>query len=206
MRQVPGRPIRTAAIAIAVAVCVGAGWHASGVRAAKDRSVSGPSTSATASSAIASAATVSTPTAANEITSRAVVASPSSARGDTFAGLDAWASPSLGRQAFFSHSFRGLLYLCSPVVGTWALRGGSSVLLTLASDGVATFGLWVDGRLAWSRTGTFAVDRDTVTIRCLLEGASPGPSYEGLALDETCDYTHGLLVMPADGDVFARQG
>ncbi len=94
--------------------------------------------------------------------------------------------------------------LRSAVVGTWRERGGSGVVLHLAADGVATLDMTVDGALVWAETGTFRVDRDDVTLTCLFFGQTPG-GYDGCSSREACVYTGGVLVWPADGDVFTRQ-
>ncbi len=99
----------------------------------------------------------------------------------------------------------GAADLRSPVVGTWDELGGSGVVLNLAADGVATFDLRVDGALAWTEVGTFTVVHDAVTVTCLLVGPTCD-GYEGLSTRETYVFRHGLLVLPADGDVFTRQG
>ena len=99
----------------------------------------------------------------------------------------------------------GEVDLRSAVIGRWDERGGSGIVLTLASNGVATFDLKLDGTLAWSESGTFKVLCNDVTVSCLVLGQMAG-GYAGASTHETCAFRHGLLLWPADGDVFTRQG
>lgn len=93
----------------------------------------------------------------------------------------------------------------SHLVGTWDEQGDDGSLLLLASDGLATLDVRAHDSTIWSAQGDFKVAGHDVTVTWLVDD-DDADDYDSDAGCETFDYRDGVLDLPADGDVFVRQG
>jgi hypothetical protein len=92
-----------------------------------------------------------------------------------------------------------------PLVGAWEERGDSDLTLDLAADGAAALELKIAGSIAWSEQGTFRMTDHDATVTWLFD-RDDVDDFGGDSGQQTFDFRHGLLLLPANGDVFVREG